>query len=525
VNDMKRLIEEHITSATHLSKRHVHPRLMKMLEMGGMSAVFGRAEGPYLYDLEGHRYLDFLAGGGVFFIGRNHPAVRAALTDVLEMDLPNLCVVNASVLGGLLAEKLIELGGADQFSKVVYANSGAEAIEVCIRFTRYMTRRRRFLFLEGAFHGRTYGAISLCGFEQMKDGMDPKMPVCTPIRRNDLKGLRNELAKGDVAAFFFEPVQGMTAEVVDPGYLREAETLCEKYGTVMVADEIQSGLGRTGAWFASRELGLRPGMMTVSKTLAGGHVPVSAVLMSEAVYKGVYEKFKAGPIYFSTFAENNLAMAAGIATLEVLKDLDAPARAKRLGDKLRVGIEKLAQKYDCIERVAGKGLFLAIYFKGSEKAKMRLQQELIAMADKGGFAAAMNVDLFMRQKMIVQIPGPEVNAIKILPPVVSSEADVAYFLGAFEDSLAHFYGSGGPVVSLGTAVIKDAVRTVRKLLPGGDEPAAAPRGLGGAGGGAGAGGNGGNGGNGHALVAAEAAAPAPASTDQKKKFQVGETES
>jgi len=518
---MRELIQEHISSSAHLAKKHVHPRLMKMLEMGGMAAVFTRAEGQYLWDTQDQRYLDFLAGGGVFFLGRNHPKIREALADVVAMDLPNLCVVNASVLGGLLAERLIEIGGP-HFTKVVYANSGAEAIEVCIRFTRYMTRRRRFLFEEGAFHGRTYGAISLCGFEQMKDGMDPKMPVCTPVRRNDLKMLRAELSKGDVAAMFVEPVQGMTCEVLDPGYLREAESLCAQYGTVFVCDEIQTGLGRAGAWFASRELGLKPGMMTVSKTLAGGHVPVSAVLMSEEVYKGVYEKFKAGPIYFSTFAENNLAMAAGLATLEALKELDAPARARKLGERLRNGVEKLAEKYDCIDRVTGKGLFLAIYFKTSDKTKLRLQQELMAVADKGGFAAAMNVDLYTRQRVLVQIPGPELNGIKILPPVVSTEADVSYFLGAFEDTLAHFYGSGGPVVSLGAAVVKDALRSVRKMLPGGGAAGAAAAGAASAsaGGGGGAGSSGssvGTGGSG----GLEAAVSAPEETPEKKSPPLG----
>ncbi len=469
--DMKKIIEEHLSSATHLSKRHVHPRLLKMFELGGMSAAFTRAEGQYLWDKDGGRYLDLLAGGGVFFIGRNHPRVNAALRDVLELELPNLCVVNASALGGLLAERLLELAGP-QFSKVVFANSGSEAIEVCIRFTRYMTRRRRFLYLTGAFHGRTSGAISLCGFDQMKEGQDPMMPVCTSVRPNDIEALRRELSKGDVASLFIEPVQGMTTTVMTPEYMRAAQELCEQYGTVLVADEIQTGLGRTGSWFASTGMGIKPGMMTISKTLSGGQVPISAVVMSEEVYEGVYSKFKNGPIYFSTFAENNLAMASALATVEALKAIDAPKRARDLGEQLRNGLIELSKRYDCIDRISGKGLMIAVYFKGSKKLALRVQQETIGAVDPGAFAAAVNFDMFSKQRVIVQIPGPEINAIKILPPVTISEEDVRYFLGAFEDTISGYYKTGGPVLTLASGAVKDALRSVKKLIPGmgGDGP-------------------------------------------------------
>lgn len=473
---MKELIEEHLVSATHLSKRHVHPRLLKMFEMGGMSAVFTRGAGQYMWDVGGTRYLDLLAGGGVFFVGRNHPRINEALRDVLELELPNLSVVNASALGGLLAERLLKLAGPT-FTKVVFANSGAEATEVCIRFSRYMTRRRRFLSLTGAFHGRTFGAISLCGFEQMKEGQDPMMPTVTPIRPNDIAALRAELSKQDVAALFVEPVQGMTTEVMDPTYMREAEALCRQYGTVFVCDEIQTGLGRTGSWFASTDMGVRPGMITVSKTLAGGQVPVSAVLMSEEVYEGVYSKFKAGPIYFSTFAENNLAMAAGLATLDVLEEMDAPARARALSQQLRDGLIDIASRYDCIERISGKGLMIAIYFKESDRISLRVQQELLGVADKGAFATAVNCDMFVKQRIIVQIPGPELNAIKILPPVTITDEDVRYFLGALEDTLSGYYKTGGPVVTLAGGLVKDTIRNVKQMLPGADKQPTAPVGV------------------------------------------------
>jgi ornithine--oxo-acid transaminase len=466
MSEFKDRIETFLTSSDNLSRRHVHPRLAKMFELGGMNKAFVRGEGQYLWDAEGERYLDFLAGGGVYFLGRNNAKINGAMIDVLSMNLPNLCVVNASIMGGMVAEKLLQHAGP-QFTKVVFANAGSESTEVALRFARQVTRRRRFLYIEGAFHGRSYGAISVCGFEAMRKGVDPAMPTCTPIRRNDIAMLRRELKFGDVAGFIFEPVMGMTGEVLDPAYLREAENLCEQHGTLMIADEIQCGLGRTGSWFVCNELGVRPHIMTVSKTLSGGQAAVGAVLVNENVYDRVYAGFGTGLVYFSTFAENNLAMAAALATLEALEEYDAPGEAKRKGDILWAGLTKLQEKYDCIDRIVGKGLMITIYFKDSASSPvLRAQQAALQAADSGAFAAAVHVDLFKRQKIVAQIPGPGVNAIKVLPPVISSDEDLEYFLGAFEDTLANFYGSQGPVISLGRGVVESAAKMVGDTIPG-----------------------------------------------------------
>lgn len=464
--DYRALIEGHLSSASHLSKRHVHPRLLKLFEVGGMNTAFSHAKDVYLYDGEGRRYLDFLAGGGVYFIGRNHPEVNNAIEAVVDMDLPNLCVVNASVLGGVVAEQLLELAGP-HLTKVTYANSGTEATDVCVRFARVATGRRRYLYLEGAFHGRSFAAISMCGFEEMRERQEPLMPTCTPIPPNDIAALRRELRRGDVAGFIYEGVQGMTLTALDPGYLREARTLCDEYGTLMIADEVQTGFGRTGHWFDFHRTGVRPDMVTVSKTLSGGAAPVSAVLYTEDLYNKIYNNFTSGPIYFSTFAENNISMAASLATLSVLKEIDAPKRSMEIAKRLRDGLARLAEHYDVIERVGGLGLMVGIYFRESSSAALRVQQELLNLADRGSFAAAVNVEMYTRQRVIMQIPGPGVNAVKILPPVVSTDADIDYFLAAFEDALASLYSiQRGPASTLSRGFIEQTTKAVRNLMPG-----------------------------------------------------------
>ena len=221
-------------------------------------------------------------------------------------------------------------------------------------------------------------------------------------------------------------------------------------------------------WFAFQKAGVVPDMVTLSKTLSGGAVPISATLVGEHVYNRVFQDFKSGPIYFSTFAENNLAMAAGLATVETLHELDAPNLATDLSKKFRDGLMAIAEKYDVIERVAGHGLMIGVYFKSTkDSALLKVQQTILGAVDKGTFGAAVNVDMFTRHNIVVQIPGPGLNAIKILPPVNLKEEDVNYFLASFEETIANMYTrAGGPAVSLGRAAVKDAVKTVRSKVPG-----------------------------------------------------------
>ncbi len=469
---IKGILDEHLTSADHLSKKHIHPRLSKMFDMAGMNVAFTKAEGSYLWDKDDNRYLDLLSGGGVHFIGRQHPEVRQAIEDVNAANIPNLCVVNASVLGGILAGKLLEMAGSG-FTKVQYSNSGAEANEVAIRFARFCTRKRRFLHMQGAFHGRTYGAISLCGFHQMNEGMDPKMPTCTMITPNDIDELRRELSKGDVAGVFYEYCQGMTLTVLEKEYLHEMRRLCTEYGAMMIADEVQTGFARMGdAWFAFQKAGVLPDMVSLSKALSGGAVPVAATLIGDHVYETVFSTFKSGPIYFSTFAENNLAMAAGLATLKVLEDMDARRVATQVSKKVFDGLRDIQSRYDVVERVAGEGLMIGAYFRPSESATLlKIQQKLLSNADKGVFGASVNVELFTKHRVIAQIPGPELNAIKILPPVTLADSDITHFLESLDATLASMYRTGGPALPLGKAAVKDALRQAKQRIIGGSAPA------------------------------------------------------
>ena len=462
--DMNDLVREQLDEASRLSHNYVHPKLLKMFAVAGMNATFVRGEGQYLWDGEGNRFLDLLSAGGAAYAGRNNPDINRALADMCGIDAPNLTIINPALLSGLLAERLLALAG-DHFTKVVYTNTGTECTEVAVRFARYVTRRRRFLYLEGAFHGRTYAAISMCGSSALRSGQEPLMPICTPVKANDLKQLRRELKMGDVAGFIFEPVQGMTCEVLDKAYLREAELLCEQYGTILIADEVQSGLGRCGNWFVTSEMGVRPGIMGISKTLSGGQVPVGAVLVSEEIYNKVFDSFKSGPFYFSTFAENNLAMTAGLSTLQYLEEMDAPTRSAELGQRIVDGVLELKKKYDCIEGVRGMGLMQMILFKDSFQPKLRVEQTLLGTADKGAFGAAVHVDLYRSHRILLQVPGGGLNAIKVLPPVCTTELDIDYFLESLDAVLASYYAGTGPAIALGKAAVGHYASMAAEMIP------------------------------------------------------------
>ncbi|MGK0344313.1 MAG: ornithine--oxo-acid transaminase, partial [Myxococcota bacterium] len=242
MNEPTSRIEEYLAQAPK-PKAHIHPKLGALLGDDSGATAFVSGEGTVLIDAAGNRYLDLIGGGGTTFLGRNHPRITRACRDLLEMDLPNLSIVNASLLGGQVAGMLLERTNG-QMGKVIYANSGTESTDVMIRFARFVTKRRRFLYLDGGFHGRSFGAISVCGFPELREGQEPFMPECTAVKPNDLRALRRELKQGDVAGFILEPVQRLSGLALDRGYMREAEILCRQAGVLMLADESHSGLGR-----------------------------------------------------------------------------------------------------------------------------------------------------------------------------------------------------------------------------------------------------------------------------------------
>src|ERR671937_2121948 len=328
-----------------LSDRHLNPQLGRIVRTLGLDRTWVRGEGAHLIDDRGERYLDLLNGYGVFAVGRNHPDVIAALRDVMEAQTANLPQLGVTVLTGVLGEQLLARAPAS-VDAMVPANSGAEAVEGAMKLARAATGRPRILHAEHAFHGLTLGALSLNGNAEFRDGFGPFVEGCTAVPFGDLDALERELARGDVAAFVVEPVQGKGVNLPPPGYLRGAQERCRAAGTLFVCDEVQTGLGRTGRFLALEHWGLQPDMVCVAKALSGGFVPVGGVLASRAVMDAVFDGMERGVRHGSTFGGHDLAAAAGVATLHVMDREGLVERAQRLGALLLELTTPLVDRYE-----------------------------------------------------------------------------------------------------------------------------------------------------------------------------------
>src|SRR6266446_8042406 len=314
--DLPSLLSERNGQGYELHARYLNPQRPRMLHAIGFDKVYERAEGGYLYDGAGVRYADFLSGFGVFGVGHNHPVVRKALHDALDAELASMVQFDCALLPGLLAEQL--LAKAPGLDRAYFCNSGTEAVEAALKFARYATGQPRVVFCDRAYHGLTVGSLSVNGSAEFRRGFDPLL-ADTGIPFGSLDALEAELRKVDVAALIVEPIQGKGVHVAPPGFLTAARTLLHDHGALLICDEVQTGLGRTGRFFGYQHDDVEPDIVTVAKALSGGFVPVGATLAKDWIFKKVYSSMDRVLVHDSTFGSNAAAMTAGLATLAVLE--------------------------------------------------------------------------------------------------------------------------------------------------------------------------------------------------------------
>src|SRR6202035_5264583 len=235
---LKEVLEQRRGENFRLQSKYVNPQMARVLKTLGIDRYYERGEGCYLYDAQGQRYLDFLSGFGVFALGRGHPAITQALHEAIDADLPNLVQMDCALLPGVLAETLVARAHPG-IERVLFTNSGAEAIESAIKFARRATKRRRVVHCDHGFHGLTTGALSLNGGKEFRDGFGPLLPS-TEIPFGDVAALERE-----VAAFVVEPIQGKGVNLAPDDYWPAVEAACRRRKTLLVMDEVQAGLGRT----------------------------------------------------------------------------------------------------------------------------------------------------------------------------------------------------------------------------------------------------------------------------------------
>jgi ornithine--oxo-acid transaminase len=440
-----------------LNSRVLHDQMVRVLQTIGYDIGFCRGEGQYLYTREGNRYLDLLSGFGVFAIGRNHPKLREALKSVLDADLPNLIQMDVSALAGLLAERLLK--HVPYLDKALFVNSGSEAVEAAIKLARAATGRTGIVYCDHAFHGLSYGALSLNGDEIFRNGFEPLLPDCVRIPFNDLFALEKALHARTIAAFIVEPIQGKGVNMPADSYLREAAAVCRRYGSLFVADEVQTGMGRTGRFLAVEHWNVEPDMVMLAKTLSGGHVPVGAVLTRRKIFHKVFDRMDRAVAHGSTFGTNDLAMAAGIATLDVLESERLVENAARIGEYLARQLAEKISHHEFLHDLRGKGLMIGIEFGPPRSLKLKTSWHAIETSRKGLFCQLISIPLFKEHNILSQAASHTSHTIKLLPALVLSEADCDWIVNGFASVLAGSERVPGAIWSLGKTLIGHAIRT------------------------------------------------------------------
>jgi ornithine--oxo-acid transaminase len=453
--DLGRLLGERAGEGHRLQGRMLNPQLPKMLHAIGFDRTYTRAEGSYMYDADGQDYLDLLSGFGVFALGRNHPVVRKALHQVLDAELADLVQFDSPLLAGLLAEKL--LARAPHLDRVYFGNSGTEAVEAALKFARYATGRPRIVYCDHAFHGLTTGSLSVNGEAEFRDGFEPLLPD-SRIQLGDLDALEAELRRGGVAALLVEPIQGKGVHMPPPGWLKAAHELLKQHGALLICDEVQTGVGRTGRFFAYEYEDVQPDIVTVAKALSGGFVPVGATLAKEWIFEKVYSSMDRVLVHDSTFGSNAMAMAAALATLQVIEDEDLIENAEKIGSVLHTELTQRLEQYEMLSEVRGRGLMLGFEFGKPRSLKLKAGWNTLQAARKGLFAQMVVVPLFQRHRILTQVSGDHIDVIKLLPPLTIGEPEVERFLAAFDDVMRDAHKGTGLMWDFGRTLVTQAVR-------------------------------------------------------------------
>ncbi len=400
-----------IHEISRLYREHLSPDLARLIKFSGLGTMEQSALGTLVRDHQGEEYLDFAGGYGVFNLGHRHPEVIAAVQAQLAA-MPLSARVFLNPLQARLAQVLAEVApGRLQYS--FFANSGTEAVEGALKLARLHTSRPGFVAAEQAYHGKSMGSLSVSGRRTYRDPFEPLIPGVSHVPFGDLAALQAAVTD-QTAAVILEPVQGEGGIHVAPeGYLAGARDLCSQRGALLIADEVQTGLGRTGRMFAVEHWGVEPDILVLAKALGGGVMPIGAFVGTPEVWHA----FKGRPLlHTSTFGGNPLACAAALATLTVLRRDRLSERAFELGKRLTTGLQAVWSDYPwLISQVRGLGLMLGV--------------ELHEEAFGGSFILEM-----ARQRVIAVHTLNQPRVIRFEPPLTVSPEEVDRCLVAFREA-------------------------------------------------------------------------------------------
>jgi len=415
-------------------KAYLNAGLAKMMGFLKFDKRYTRAEGVTVWDSEGNQYLDFLGAYGALNLGHNHPKVLAALDRT--KGLPNLLQASLGTLAGALAKNLAAVtpGG---LRRSFFCNSGAEAVEGALKLARAATGRQRLVYCEDSFHGKTFGALSITGREKYQKTFRPLLPGCVSIPYGNMDALESSLRGKTTAAFIVEPIQGEGGIIVPPAdYLAGARQICSRYDALLIVDEIQTGLGRTGEMFACQHEGITPDIMCLAKSLGGGVIPAGAYIATEEVWEKAYGSMDRALLHTSTFGGNTLAAAAAIATLEVIYEENLPERARESGNYLLAGLNRLKEKYPLLKEVRGRGLMVGIELNQPGGLAAKASFGLVSKLSEEYLGSMIAGELLNKYRIITAYTLNNPNVIRLEPPLNVTRDQIDTLLRALGDILA-----------------------------------------------------------------------------------------
>jgi ornithine--oxo-acid transaminase len=413
-----------------LYEKYINPQWVRLLDVLQMNVEYTRCEGAELHTVDGRRLVDFISGYCVHNAGHNHPRIIAALKDELDACGPAMLQSHASEQAGELARRLCDRAGG-RLTRAYFASSGSEGVDSAIKFARAHTRRPAILYADGGFHGLTCSTLSLMSNPFWKDSFGPFLPDTEAAAFGNLEQLSERLASKRFAAFISEPVQAESGIVVPSReYLQQAQALCRKYATLLVLDEVQTGMYRCGPFLAAHHFGVDPDIVILAKAMSGGLVPSAAVLTSEAVSDSVYSSLRRAVIHTSTYSENGLAMRAGLATLDVLEDERMGERSTMMGESLRQRLGDQLSGFEMVGEIRGLGLLSGIQFKTPRSLRLRIPFEAFNKIHPAMFGQVLVMRLFRDHGILSQICGNNFMVLKVAPPLMIEQAQLDHFVSA-----------------------------------------------------------------------------------------------
>ena len=407
-------------------KKYFNPSFELILELAEFDAIYDKADGTTVY-ADGQSYLDFLGGHGAVGISHNHPEILASIQKV--MGRPNILQAALSPLTAALAKNLALITPGD-LEKSFFCNSGAEAVEGALKIARAATGRKKIIYTENSFHGKTFGALSATGKEKYRAPFTPLIPGFEAVPFGDSQALEQKLSQSEAAAFIVEPIQGEGGIILPPqGYLKEVERICRKYRTLLIMDEIQTGLGRTGKMFACEYEDVEPDVICLAKALGGAAVPMGAYVVTDKVWQRAYGGIDRCLIHTTTtFGGTAWGCAAALATINVLcRDSSRLIHeAKDKGEYFLTELKKV-DKFDVIKETRGKGLMIGVEFNQPRIAKGKINQLF-----KEYFAQLVVSQLRNNYNVLSVYTLNNPNVIRFMPPLTVNKEDIAYTVSSLE---------------------------------------------------------------------------------------------